>query len=130
MNLGNAIFYLLTNDVAVAAIVGNRVFPNRIDQASGASAVVYAIAETEPTDTKDGVSILDIKTFVVWAMVPDHDSCRVLAEAVRRALDRKSGIFSGVDVDSIRFDSGDDDQYDDELQKAFVEMRFKARIRR
>lgn len=131
MNLGYAIFYLLNNSEPVTVLVGvNGIYPNRLPQEVTGPGVVYAIEDTEPTDTKDGVSILDIKRFSLWAMADDYDACRDLAEKCRTALDRKSGLFGGVDVDSIRFDSADDDQYDDDLKKHFCELRFKARVRR
>lgn len=131
MIIGKAIYDILSNDTDVAALVGDRIYPNIVDQSKvGLAAVIYKVDNTEPTNTKDGPSTLDVIRVYVWALAEGYDECHELSEKVRVALDRTSGTFAGVVVDSIMFDSRDDDDYDADLNKHFVSNVYSIRVRR
>jgi hypothetical protein len=57
---GKAIYALLTASTDVTDLVGTRIFPDMATQKAAYPFVVYSVEATEPSDTKDGVSGLDI----------------------------------------------------------------------
>lgn len=131
MIIGKAIYNILSNDTDVAALVSTRIYPNIVEQDKvDLASVIYKVDNTEPTNTKDGPSTLDVIRVYVWALAEGYDSSHNLSEKVRVALDRKSGTFAGVVVDSIMFDSRDEDDYDADLNKHFVSNVYSIRVRR
>ena len=73
------------------------------DMKAGGDFVVFYRNNTEPNDTKTGRSTLD--DAVMQCNIYSQDAERVsdLAERVRGALDRASGTFNGIVVQSIQF---------------------------
>jgi hypothetical protein len=131
MIVGKAIYNILSTDTDVAALVGTRIYPNIVEQEKvDQAAVIYKVDNTAPTNTKDGASTVDIIRVYVFALAEGYDACHNLSEKVRVALDRKKGTFAGVVVDSIIFDSRDDDDYDADLNKHYVSNVYSIRVKR
>ena len=97
--IGKAIYNLLTTNVAVSALVSTRVYPNvNFSSKTTYPFIVFQTTNDDPHDTKSG-SVL-IKCFSDNAL-----SVQELAEKVRISLDRKSGIFGTIVVQSIQYES-------------------------
>ena len=109
MKSGLAIYNLLSNDSDVTDLVSTRIFPN-----VAFPFIVYDVDSESPTPTKDGVSILDVDTVTVSGYSKTYIQASDLARKIRTALDRKSGTYGGIEVQSIFF-TGYDDLFEDEV---------------
>jgi len=67
--------------------------------------VVYSIISCVPNDDKDGVSGLDTYRIQFNVYHNDDRNLDVLANDIRTALDRQSGTYQSVVIQSIRFDN-------------------------
>tara|TARA_R110001606_G_scaffold68796_4_gene157135 strand:- start:6204 stop:6611 length:408 start_codon:yes stop_codon:yes gene_type:complete len=103
MEIGKAIFNILTNNANVTAIVGTRVFPNVAAQTTQFPFIIYNVAKADPSNTKDGVSTLDVISCMISCYSESYSSCTDLSKKVRIALDRLSGTFASEQIQSIEF---------------------------
>ena len=92
MNIGAAIYKILSDDTAVASLVATRISPNVMNQTQTFPFIVYDITNDIPDDIKDGVSPLDSFDVMVSGYSKSYKKASVLANYIRTALDRKSGI--------------------------------------
>jgi len=129
MTAGKAIFYILTGSEEIAAIVGARVFPEIAAQDAVAPYVVYQLSSVEPQDTKGGPSTLDEVRFEVFCVSNEYTQAQDLTEAVRGALDRATGTFSGVPVQSVQY-LDEDAEFEDTTHEYFTETRYLMRLQR
>ena len=103
MKVGAAIYSLLVNDSAVAAIVGTRIYPELAEEGASAPYIVYSVVSNTPSDTKDGTPI-DEAQLEIFSVGSTYAAASDLAGKVRAALDRKSQIVVGtVTVQSIHY---------------------------
>lgn len=114
MKSGLAIYNLLSNDSDVSDLVSTRIFPNVAKNTTAFPFIVYDVDSESPTPTKDGVSILDVDTVTVSGYSKTYIQASDLARKIRTALDRKSGTYGGIEVQSIFF-TGYDDLFEDEV---------------
>jgi hypothetical protein len=129
MTVGKAIYYLLTNSTDITDIVSTRVFPEIAQQDAEMPYIVYNIANNEPSDTKPEPSKLDTAQVDVNVYSQSYTQCIDLAVAVRAALDRVSGTYSGVNVQSIQYLNEVIDF--DEMQRAYnITSDYDVRISR
>lgn len=103
MIAGKALYYLLTNDAPISAIVSTRVFPEIADQEQTKPYVVYNIRSNDPSDVQAAPSALDTASVEVNCYAPTYAGAIELSDAVRTCLDRRSGTYSGVNVQSIQY---------------------------
>tara|TARA_R110000803_G_scaffold48061_2_gene99898 strand:- start:2765 stop:3202 length:438 start_codon:yes stop_codon:yes gene_type:complete len=89
-------------------------FGNLPNMTSGGDFIVFYRINTEANDTKtgnaigtinlkSGLSTLDTASIQCNIYSPSAERVAILAETVRGALDRTSGTFNGVVVQSIQF---------------------------
>jgi hypothetical protein len=103
MTVGKAIFYLLDNSTDLTAIVGTRIYPEVAQQDAPLPYVVYNISNNEPSDTKFEPSKLDTANIEVNCYSTSYTQVIDMAVAVRAALDRVTGTYNGVNVQSIAY---------------------------
>ena len=103
MTVGKAIFYLLDNSTDLTAIVGTRIYPEVAQQDAPLPYVVYNISNNEPSDTKFEPSKLDTANIEVNCYSTSYTEVIDMSVAVRAALDRVTGTYSGVNVQSIAY---------------------------
>jgi len=113
MKTGLAIYNILINDTDVEALVSGRVFPNVTKTGTTFPFIIYDISGDSPGDTKDGVSTLDSVSVMVSGYSKTYSEASDLALAIRTALDRLSGTYNGIIIQSIQF-QGYDDLFDDD----------------
>ena len=113
MKTGLAIYDILTNDSAVVAIAEQRVYPNVTKTKTIFPFIIYDISGDSPGDTKDGVSTLDSVSVMVSGYSKTYTEASDLAAAIRTALDRVSGTYNTIAIQSIQFE-GYDDLFDDD----------------
>lgn len=112
MKIGLAIYNILNNDSDVVALVSTRIYPNVAKQGSTFPFIVYQTTGVDPTDTKDGVSPMDVNAFEVLCFADSYSGAVDLAQKARIALDRVSGTYpatTGIKIQSIKFNSVDED---------------------
>ena len=101
--IGKAIYGKLSATSAVTAITSTRIYPEMATQGATYPFIVYSVTDTAPTDIKDGVSPLDVVSVSVMMYAESYAVALDLAEKVRAALDRMTGIYDGVNVQSAKF---------------------------
>ena len=108
--IGKALYSKLSSTTAVTALVSTRIFPESATQDATYPFIVYSVTDTEPTDIKDGVSPLDVVSVALMIYAESYAVAIDIAEKVRTALDRMTGTYDGVNVQSCKFNgqsSGD-----------------------
>jgi len=108
MESGLAIYNILANDTPVSAIVGTRIFPNVAKQTTSFPFIIYDVQSENPTDYKQGVSSLDTDNVMVSCYCKTYSQASDLAKKIRTALDRVSGTYNGVVIQSIKYDGYND----------------------
>lgn len=101
--IGKAIYGKLSVTTAVTAITSTRIYPDMATQDATYPFIVYSVTDTAPTDIKDGVSPLDVVSVSVMMYAESYAVALDLSEKVRAALDRMTGIYDGVNVQSAKF---------------------------
>ncbi len=130
MKSGLAIYNILANDSDVSALVSTRIFPNVAKNSTTFPFIIYDVESESPTQDKDGVSTLDEDFVMVSCYCKTYSEASDLARKIRTALDRKSGSYGGIDIQSIRYD-GYNDTFDDNTSDEGVYRKaldFKIRI--
>ena len=107
MNAGKAVYGILSANSGVTDLVSTRIFPEIAEQEAATPFVIYQLQNVYPDDTHDGPSKLDEVTFAVLCYSDTYNGAADLAEKVRTALDRTSGTFNTVVVESIQFNDVD-----------------------
>lgn len=130
---GDAIYNILYNggSGAVFDLVGNRIWPDQAPQNATYPFIVYRIADTEPSDTKDGVSQLDVVTVTIESYATARTVARSTAEAVRTLLDRKTaGTYGGINLDGVRFAGQQSANFQSDPHIFVFEQMFQLRYKR
>lgn len=130
MDLGKAIYDILSTDGTVSASVSTRIYPDTVPQQAAFPFIAYTLVSTAPTDIKDGVSPLDTISLQVDIYSQDYGVTQGLNDAVRTALDRYRGTNNGVVIDGIRFANTGAGRYDEELEVYWVSQDYDVRINR
>jgi hypothetical protein len=129
-----AFINILKSDNELIPLLGNRVRPiQQVQTGILPSCVVRKIGGTEPSDTKDGPSTLDVERIQVLMYFSDWTTpVYTIQNRVRYLLDRlREGTYNGVTVQSSQFE--DDDNYEEQIvdKKIFVvEQIYKVRVKR
>lgn len=112
MEVGKAIFNILSNDSDVAPLVTQggqiRIYPSRykINQIDGTLPfIVYQVVSDIPNMTKNGVSTYDYVSVQITLVHSKYSELMTLSANVRTALDYVSGTYDGVVVDKIFFEN-------------------------
>jgi len=113
MKSGLAIYNILSGDADVSALVGTRIFPNVAKNKTQFPFIIYDVNGEIPNDDKDGVSSLDIDGVMVSCYSKTYAEASDLARKMRTALDRISGTYGGVVIQSIKY-NGYNDLFDDD----------------
>ena len=102
--IGMAIFNILTTDATVYDWIGTRCFPNLNPlRKADLPYIVYTHAGDDPHDTKSGVSTLNTALVDISIYHKNMLNNEELASDVRQAIDRQSGTFQTVVVQSVQY---------------------------
>lgn len=118
MNVGKAIYNILSNDSAIATSVTKngvvQIFPNayKAPTDQGSPYILYHEITNTPNNTKNGISTYDYVRVQITCFDTRYGDLVTLTELVRRALDYTSGTFDGVVVDKC-FYEGSVDLFDE-----------------
>tara|TARA_R110002073_G_scaffold54732_1_gene140798 strand:+ start:958 stop:3348 length:2391 start_codon:yes stop_codon:yes gene_type:complete len=129
MNAGIAAYVILSQNTDVTDIVGVNIFPEVAEQETATPFIVYQLQSVAPEDTHDGPSKLDEVRFEFLCYADSYALAADLGDKVRGALDRVSGTYNGVNVESVQFNDVDIDTIDAPRRFAQV-LTFTFRIKR
>ena len=107
MNTGKAVYGILSTNSGVTTLVGTRIFPEIAEQEAATPFIVYQLQSVAPEDTHDGPSKLDEVRFEFLCYADTYDQAADVGVKVRAALDRVSGTYNGVNVESVQFNDVD-----------------------
>ena len=108
MEIGKAIYNILVNDSDVNALVSGRILPNVARTTTAFPFIIYQVTGQNPTQDKDGPSTLDTDSVMISIYSGTYAEATNLSNKVRIALERTSGTFNGVEVQSIKYDGYND----------------------
>lgn len=114
MELGKAINYILKNDSGLSSYQ-NKIFPNRIPIGVNMPCIVYQIVSNSPSNTKNGVSNLDVFSVNITAFGDTYQQMESLSQLIRNAMDYQlPGGGSNVifKIQQITL-TGESDEYDE-----------------
>ena len=103
MIVGKAIYNLLSNDAAVSAIVGTKIYPELAAADVKAPYIVYSVVSNSPSQRKEDGDGIDLANVEIYSFEDSYTDAVDLGVAVRDALDRVGGTYSGVKVQSISY---------------------------
>jgi hypothetical protein len=129
MNAGRAIYEILTTDTDLAALVSNRIFPEAAPEGVESPFVVYSVQSVEPIRVKNSTSTMDTANFEVYTSSIDYAEAMSINDAIRTAMERRSGTFSTVAIDSVEY-IDENVELDFESREYVSELRFRLRIAR
>ena len=128
MKVGLAIYNILSNATAVTAYVSTRIYPNVAPKTTPFPFIVYDVDGDIPTDTKDGAATVDVNDVMVSCYADTYSQACSLADVIRTALDRQSGTFAGVEVQTIVY-TGYNDIFDDNHEMGIYRKAIDFNIR-
>ena len=103
--VGDVLYSILSNDTNISGIVSTKIYPFLAIEDVVYPYIVYTIEGVDPTQTDDGVSILDVNSANIEIYSEDLSEIETLSKYVRNALDRYRGTVEGIEVQSISFRS-------------------------
>jgi len=128
MKVGLAIYSILSNATAVTSYVSTRIYPNVAPKTTTFPFIVYDVDGDIPTDTKDGDATIDLNEVMVSCYADTYTTACALAEAIRDTLDRKSGTYEGVEIQTIVY-TGYNDIFDDNHEMGIYRKAIDFNIR-
>lgn len=129
MNAGRAIYEILTTDTDLAALVSSRIYPEAAPENVVSPFVVYSVQSVDPIRVKNSTSTLDTANFEVYTSSANYAEAMSINDAIRTAMERRSGTFSTVAIDSIEY-IDENVELDFESREYVSEIRFRIRIAR
>ncbi len=131
-DIGKAIYSILSNAAGVSALVGTRIFPQKIPYAQDMPAITYFVIDNTPNNTKNGPSTYDYVRCQITAFGVNYSQAQDLASEIRSALDYKTGTEAGVVISKCFFEDSND-IFDDSFGETgihYVAMDFRFNINR
>ena len=120
--LGLHVYHTLSNDAAVAEIVGERIYPHGAeDGVNDTSWVTFGCDLVDAQHTKDGPAY-DRHEVTIKCVSPTYEGSLELAQAVREALEGVLPVYEGWEVTDATLASGHE-SFD--TQRYCVELAFE-----
>lgn len=113
INVGKAVNYILRNNTSITDLVDDKIFPLVAHLGTTYPFITYIRSSVLPADTKDKFICGEISTVQISCVSNDYEESVKLANVVQDALNGKEGIYNGVEIKDIKFDSITEDFIDD-----------------
>lgn len=112
---GKAIHRILTDFPALSTLIDSRVYPLKRPQNKPLPAVTYQeISAAGDQFCAGSVSLIDTVRMQIDSYAKSYDELRQIDAQIRKALDMRYGIYEGVIIRMIRYESGRDLYEEDE----------------
>lgn len=113
LQIGKAIYQLLSENTAVTDRVQNKIYPLIADTGTTFPFIIYKRTGIEPSDSKDRF-IYNEDTYVDVVIASDkYNESIEIADLVKVALQGKKGNYSNIEVYDIRMTDADEDYIED-----------------
>lgn len=100
-----AVLKILLDTAAVSSIVGTRVYLDEAPQSEVYPLIIVQEEDVDPRATKSGASVMEPDIIRVFPYAENKGTLKLLAEACRNALDRKTpGVYNNVEIIDLRFE--------------------------
>ena len=110
MNVTGPIRQIILSNPAAFALVGSRVYPVLIPKSATLPAVSLQVVSNLPSDTKSGVSTVDLIRLQVDSYGTTYATAAAVDEAVRGAIDKYAGTVnvtgSGLAASGVNYTIG------------------------
>ena len=106
--IGKVIYSLLSGE-------DEPIYPVRAIQGQDFPFRVYHVISDTPTDTKDGVSELDVARVQIDHYATSYLGAVEMSDTTRSTIDRYRGTTEGIVVDKIVFE-GENDMFDNDAE--------------
>lgn len=120
------IITLLGASSDVTSVVGDRIFPVAIPQKENRPSIVVAIGGNDPSDSNQGPSPVDVINFIIYIEGRTYADMDILSGKVRVLLE----AYRGDVIDSIRFMSMNDQEYNEDIQVFSRIVTYRVRVNR
>ena len=108
--INKAIYYILSNDDPVTALVADRIFAVTAPENTVVPLIVFSRDSVDPIYTKSGHEA-DRSLVIILIFSKIYDESIAILKAVRKALELVKGEFNGVSISTSRV-TGIDEGYD------------------
>lgn len=113
LQIGKAIYQLLSENTAVTDRVQNKIYPLIADTGTTFPFIIYKRTSVIPSDSKDRF-IYNEDTYVDVVIASDkYNESIEIADLVKVALQGKKGNYSNIEVYDIRMTDADEDYIED-----------------
>lgn len=113
LQVGKAIYNILSNDVDVVNKVNKKIYPLVADQSTTFPFIVYRRTGLEPSTTKDRYIYSSSAIIQIVIASENYNDSVDIAEKVKDALIGKSGIYSNIEILDITLINADEDYFED-----------------
>jgi hypothetical protein len=121
-----AVYYLLSRDSAVTALVGSKIFPVAEPQQDGYPAIIYSQLDDDEILTKDGPQV-NGQRFSLEIYGETYSSVQNVAKAARALLRWYTGEISGTTY-RISYQDQQDMRQEEETENFGVVQDYSLRI--
>jgi len=109
---GDSLFYIQANSVtanlvidniSVQEVVLNKIFPELAPPDIDAPYIVYSVVSNSPSETKNTNGDIDTASIEVYGFQDTYNKAVDLGVSVRAALDRKTGTYNTIEIQSTNY---------------------------
>lgn len=94
---------LKITDISVEEMVLNKIFPELAPPDIDAPYVVYSVVSNSPSETKNTNGDIDTASIEVYGFQDTYNKAVDLGVSVRAALDRKTGTYNTIEIQSTNY---------------------------
>jgi hypothetical protein len=116
LQIGKVINSLLSGNVDLVAIVGDKIYPLIAETETTYPFIIYKRTEVKPEYTKD-YHTQDRLTVEIMAASSTYAESVEIADLIRDSIDNKVGIHNEIDIKSMRLVG----TYEDIIEDAYVQ---------
>ena len=116
LQIGKVINSLLSGNVDLVAIVGDKIYPLIAETETTYPFIIYKRTEVKPEYTKD-YHTQDRLTVEIMAASSTYAESVEIADLIRDSMDNKVGIHNEIDIKSMRLVG----TYEDIIEDAYVQ---------
>lgn len=113
LQVGKAIYNILSNNVDVVNKVNKKIYPLVADQSTTFPFIVYRRTGLEPSTTKDRYIYSSSAIIQIVIASENYNDSVDIAEKVKDALIGKRGIYSNIEILDITLINADEDYFED-----------------
>lgn len=113
LQIGKAIYNILSTDERVVEKVDNKIYPLVADNGTTFPFIVYKRVSIIPASTKDRYIYQEMATVEVVVASDKYNESIEIADSVKEALQGKKGVFDGINVSKIEFSDASEDFIED-----------------